>query len=188
MAKEEKNGLRPVIACVLMVIMLCCALIIGARKGWTKEQNALQQYREAVLESVQARVETAYNLLTVAGRYMSADDTLYAAVKDDLQSLENGKTTFSVVSTRQFQLDAQALLKALAERTDVQADARDNMYVTQMLPQAVEMCMSSDAITAYNEAASDCNDRMHSFSGMLARLTGMQYAALFEDGAQSTAN
>ena len=92
MAEKVKKSLHPAIACALMVIMLCCALLNGAHKAWTKEQNALEQYRAAVLESVQARVETANNLLTVAGRYTGASDPLYAAVQSDLRSMENGKT------------------------------------------------------------------------------------------------
>ena len=102
--------------------------------------------------------------------------------------MENGKTTFSVVSVQQFHDDAQALLQSLAQRQDVQADGRDNMYVTQMLPQAVDMCLSSDSAVAYNEAAASYNERMHSFSGLLARWTGVSYAALFTDGAQSATN
>ena len=172
MAEKVKKSLHPAIACALMVIMLCCALLNGAHKAWTKEQNALEQYRAAVLESVQARVETA----------------IYAAVQSDLRSMENGKTTFSVVSVQQFHDDAQALLQSLAQRQDVQADGRDNMYVTQMLPQAVDMCLSSDSAVAYNEAAASYNERMHSFSGLLARWTGVSYAALFNDGVQSATN
>ena len=87
MAEKVKKSLHPAIACALMVIMLCCALLNGAHKAWTKEQNALEQYRAAVLESVQARVETANNLLTVAGRYTGASDPLYAAVQSDLRSM-----------------------------------------------------------------------------------------------------
>ncbi len=188
MAEKVKKSLHPAIACALMVIMLCGALLNGAHKAWTKEQNALEQYRAAVLESVQARVETANNLLTVAGRYTGASDPLYAAVQSDLRSMENGKTTFSVVSVQQFHDDAQALLQSLAQRQDVQADGRDNMYVTQMLPQAVDMCLSSDSAVAYNEAATSYNERMHSFSGLLARWTGVSYAALFNDGVQSATN
>ena len=52
MAEKVKKSLHPAIACALMVIMLCCALLNGAHKAWTKEQNALEQYRAAVLESV----------------------------------------------------------------------------------------------------------------------------------------
>ena len=100
MAEKVKKSLHPAIACALMVIMLCCALLNGAHKAWTKEQNALEQYRAAVLESVQARVETANNLLTVAGRYTGVSDPLYAAVQNDLRSMENGKTTFSVMTRK----------------------------------------------------------------------------------------
>ena len=41
MAEKVKKSLHPAIACALMVIMLCCALLNGAHKAWTKEQNAL---------------------------------------------------------------------------------------------------------------------------------------------------
>lgn len=50
------------------------------------------------------------------------------------------------------------------------------------------MCLSSDSAVAYNEAAASYNERMHSFSGLLARWTGVSYAALFNDGVQSATN
>lgn len=181
MAEKNKKSLHPALACVLMVLMLCCALLIGANKGWTKEKQPLQAYRETLLESLQARVETAYNLLTVAGRYVGETNAQYAAVQNDLRSMEKGMTSFYCVSAQQFYTDAQALLKTLSQREDVQADGRDSMYVTQMLPQAVEMCLSNDATVAYNNAAQAFNTRMSSFSGLLARWTGVESAPLFTD-------
>ena len=50
------------------------------------------------------------------------------------------------------------------------------------------MCLSSASAVAYNEDAASYNERMHSFSGLLARWTGVSYAALFNDGAQSATN
>lgn len=181
MAEKNKKSLHPALACVLMVLMLCCALLIGANKAWTKEKQPLQEYQKALVESLQTRVETAYNLLTVAGRYVDGADAQYAAVQADLRSMETGMTSFCCVPAQQFCTDAQALLKTLAQRADVQADGRDNMYVTQMLPQAVDMCLSSDATVAYNNVAQAFNSRMASFSGLLAKWTGVESAPLFTD-------
>ena len=47
-----------------------------------------------------------------------------------------------------------------------------------MLPQAVDMCLSSDSAVAYNEAAASYNERMHSFSGLLARWTGVSLSLI----------
>lgn len=178
---QEKKGLHPAIACAIMVVMLCCALLMGANKGWTKEKTPVDTARSELMETVQARIETAYNLLTVAGRYMSRDDALYAAMQQDLTSMEKGKENLRMISMEQFSSDAKALLSALSARPEVQSDSRDFMYVSQMLPQAVEQCLNGTAAQNYNAAAQHYNDRMNSFSGLLARLTGVKQAALFTE-------
>ena len=60
---------------------------------------------------------------------------------------------------------------------------RDGMYVSSMLPSAVTLCESRiQGFTYYNEAANDYNNGLHqSFSGWLARLTGLRDAVVFAE-------
>lgn len=179
----EKKGLHPAIACAVMVVMLCCALVYGANRGWTRERASLLEAHEDLQKSIQLRIETAYNLLTVAGRYVNESDALYAAVQKDLYSMEDGRDRLYMVSAAQFGADGKALLSALSARSDVQADSRDYMYVTQMLPQALEQCVSDKTADAYNAAARAYNKHMNSWStwpsGWLAMLTGVEPAAIY---------
>lgn len=184
-AKKEKKTLDYRIAFALMVIMILCSLCIGANKAWKNNRSGVSAGYAAWRENVQQRVETAYNLMTVAGRYLPADDQQLTAIKNDLDAMaatqETDETdTRRAAACEQFIADGNALLKTLAANAAVQSDARDNMYATLMLPQALEQCSNNSALTAYNEAARTYNDGMHSFSGLLARLTGVGYAPIFE--------
>lgn len=179
--KKEKKGLDPRIALALMIIMIICALFNGASKAWKKNRAGVEAAYDAWQENVQQRVETAYNILTVAGRYVTGDNELLAAVKNDLGGMADSVSSKASINRQaeaceSFVKDANALLVALSEDQRVQQDARDSMYITLMLPQAVEQCSNSAALSAYNTSANAFNDGLRSFSGLLARLTGVDYA------------
>ena len=178
---REKKTLDYRIALVLMIIMIIIALFNGASKAWKKNRVAVDAAYAQWQENVQQRVETAYNILTVAGRHMSGNDARVVSVKNDLNDMQaGGSAGFSAnqqaAACESFIRDAAALLNALAEEQQVQQDARDAMYVHLMLPQAVEQCSNTAALTAYNEAARAYNAGLDSFSGFLARIIGIDYA------------
>ena len=178
---KTKKQLDPRIAFAIMAVMICCALCIGANKAWKEKRQNVDAGYAFLADDLQLRVETAYNLLTVAGRYLPAADPQVAAVKKDLQQMESVSQkaealNAAVAGGRQFTDDASALLASLAANASVRADSRDAMYVTLMLPQAVEQCSGSAAITAYRTAAESSNSGLRSFSGPLARLTGVKAA------------
>lgn len=184
-AVKEKKTLDPRIAFALMVVMVCCALCIGANKAWTKNRLNVSASFSVWQENVQQRVETAYNLLTVAGRYLPAADEGMQELKTDLQTMEKGMGSESALESvaeacAEFSADADALLARLAANGAVAQDSRDSMYVSLMLPQAVEQCSNDSALQAYNAAAESFNDGMRSFSGLLARLTGVRYAPVYQ--------
>ena len=182
--QEEKRSLDPRAAFVLMVIMIICALLIGANKAWKKNRSGVNDGYEIWLESNEQRCETAYNLLTVADRYLPESSSLTSAVRADLLVMEQSASMDHMQSCveagSRFLKDASALLTDLAGNQDVLQDARDSMYVKLMLPQAVEQCANTAALDAYNKAAASYNAGMHSFSGMLARLTGVDYAPVID--------
>ena len=178
---KEKKKLDPRIAFAIMVVMICCALLLGANKAWTKKHQAVEISYSVLADNLTQRVETAYNLLTVACRYLPADHEQIAALRQDIQQMQAAGLTDRALSEalqggQRFSADAAALLSTLAANSSVQADSRDSMYVSLMLPQAVEQCSNSAPISAYQETADSFNQGMRSFSGLLARLTGVQLA------------
>lgn len=180
---KEKKSLDPRIALTIMIVMVCCALCIGANKAWKKNRVSVDAAYIAWEDNLQQRVETAYNLLTVAGRYLPATDAQVSTVREALKAMESADATSRANAGESFVTDAQALLSSLASNPSVQSDSRDNMYVTLMLPQAVEQCSNNAAKAAYNAAAQSYNDGLHSFSGLLARLTGIDFAPVLNSGA-----
>ena len=190
--REEKKTLDPRIAFVLMVIMICCALCIGANKAWKKNRSGVDAGYAVWQENLEQRVETAYNILTVGGRYLAADDAMAAALREDISSMQISASDAEAIQRKadasaRFLTDGKALLAALASNPAVQNDSRDNMYVTMMLPQAMEQCGGDTALNAYNAAAESYNDGMRSFSGLLAKLTGVAKAPVIRI-ANVTAN
>ncbi len=177
---EEKKGLDPRIAFVLMIIMIICALLIGANKAWKKNHSGVDAGFEGWKESVALRCETAYNLLTVADRYVSRDNTQVISVRNDLQQMEETADIMHMsecaVACNSFLTSAQQLLDSLKQDPAVIQDPRDSMYVSLMFPQAMEQCANNTALTVYNDAARTYNNGLHSFSGLLARLTGLGFA------------
>ncbi len=181
----EKKGLDPRIAFALMVVMIVCAFLIGANKAWKKNRAGLDASYMAWQENTQQRVETAYNLLTVAGRYYAQDDPQIAAVRKELTVMENtaGDLAARVNAASNFLRDGKQLLTDLAEKTQAAGDKRDTWYATQMLPQMLDQCGSDAALADYNIAVMEYNGGLHSFSGWLARLTGVKYASYAEIAA-----
>lgn len=180
---KEKKSMDPRIALAIMIVMVCCALCIGANKAWKKNRVSVDAAYTVWEDNLQQRVETAYNLLTVAGRYLPSEDAQLTSVRSDLKTMESADTASRMSAGEAFLTDAQALLSSLAANPSVQSDSRDNMYVTLMLPQAVEQCSNNAAATAYNAAAQSYNDGLRSFSGLLARFTGIDYAPMLNTGA-----
>jgi len=180
--KSNQNGRLITVVCfVLMIVMIVAGLLNGAGKAYAKKYESVKNAWAGCNDAIQTRIETAYNLLTVAGRYMSKDAEAYAKVAGDLASMKEAGDKYTCVSAETFCTDANALLKTLQANEAVQKDSRDSMYATQMLPQAVEQCAGSSAVSAYNTAAEAYNKSLHSFSGFLAGIAGAANAQLFSE-------
>ena len=177
---EEKKGLDPRIAFIMMIIIIICALLIGANKAWKKNHAGVDVGFEGWKESVALRCETAYNLLTVAERYVSRDNAQVISVRSDLQQMEETADVRHMsecaAACNSFLVSAQSLLASLEQDPAVIQDPRDSMYVSLMFPQAMEQCANNTALSVYNDAARTYNNGLHSFSGLLARLTGLKFA------------
>lgn len=183
---KEKKTLDPRIAFCIMIVMICIALCIGARKAWIEKRIVVETAYAEWQENLEQRVETGYNLLTVAGRYLSQDDPLFSAMKNDVALMETATKGIAdgveaAAASQQFVNDANALLSAMSANPAVLSDSRDNMYVSSMLPQAVEQSGRDAAQQAYNTTAESFNKGMRSFSGFLAHLTGVDYAVVFPE-------
>ena len=178
---KEKKSLDPRIAFCIMIVMICIALCIGARKAWIEKRIVVDTAYAEWQENIEQRIETGYNLLTVAGRYLPQDDPLVTTLKNDISMMETATKGSAdgieaAAASQQFVKDANSLLSYMSGNSAVTSDNRDNMYVSSKLPQAVEQSGRDAAQQAYNTVAESFNKGMHSFSGFLAHLTGVDYA------------
>lgn len=167
-------------------IMLACivfALCWGAQKGWSSERREVEAAYDSLEDMLKTRIETANNILTVAGRHLDASDTFVAALKSDRDALADtgAGLTEKAAANEALETDALALLKKMAALDSVKADSRDSMYVAALLPQMLSDSGEFVTRTAYNEAAKSFNARFRSnfVSGTLARLLGVEPAQEF---------
>lgn len=174
--------LRAGMAFALMLALIAGGVLYGAYKGWTAERVPVEETYAGLESMLQTRIESAYNVLAVAKRHVAVDDEAYQKVDADRSRLENASSTLKEKAAANDDLarDAAALLDKLAKTDSVQADARDKMYVESYLPQMLAQSEEKTVGAAYNQAAADFNSRInHTFSGMLAKLLGIQPAQEF---------
>lgn len=169
------------LAFFLMLLMVLAAVLWGACKGWASERAQVEAAQGSLTEMLSARREVITNILTVAGRHLPAEDEQLAGLRADRDLLVSGADLARRAAAHErLTRAAGELMARLAALPSVQADARDSMYVRSMLPQALEQSQSLVQEAAYNQRASDFNQRLGaSFSGRLASLLGVRPAQQF---------
>ena len=175
-------------AIAIMVILVAGSVVYGAYRGWTDERALVNETRAGLESMLQTRVESAYNVLTVAKRHLPENDEAYLRVVQDRNDLEEGSKGANdnlaqkARANDALTVDAAALLDKLAQLDSVKNDSRDNMYVTSYLPQMLAQSEQKTAGAAYNQAGADFISRMNgTFSGWLARsFLGIKPAAEFK--------
>ena len=173
--------LRSGIAFLLMLCLVIAAVGIGAYQGWSNEKKAVEDTYAGLEKMIRARVESAYNLLTVAGRHLPGTDAHMAqliSARDVLES--DAPLPQKAAANEALSKSAGEILSALSALPSVQADSRDKMYVESYLPQMLEESEARTAGAAYNTAAAAFNRELEeSLSGFVARLLGIRPAEEF---------
>lgn len=166
---------------LLLILMVALALFIGAYKGYRQEKEQVESALGSLETVFASRVETGNNLLTVARRHLPEGDELLSSVTRDVQMLTSqAPLPQRAEANLRLEKDGRSLLGALENNPSVQADSRDLGYVTGLLPQALEQSAQWADAGKYNEAAGAFNKRLSgTFSGFLARITGVSEALLF---------
>lgn len=168
-------------AFVLMVVLVIASVGIGAYRGWSQERARVEETYAGLENMLQTRVETAYNVLTVAKRHPDAGAERIRQVEQLKDLLESGASLpAKAKANQQLSQDAAELLAHLSALSSVQNDSRDKMYVESYLPQMLEQSEEKTAGANYNSAAREFNQKLNStFSGFLAKLMGIQPAEEF---------
>lgn len=176
---------RPVFAFFLMLVLIVAAVALGAYRGWSNEYAAVQEMSGSINRMLASRVETANNILSVAARHLPAKDEDVASLRVDLDYLR-GDFALSQKATanRHLTEDALIVLEKLRGLESVKNDKRDLMYAQTLLPQMLSESGELTAQNEYNRAARSFNERLSGspLSGKLARLFGVHFADVFDDG------
>jgi hypothetical protein len=166
---------------LLLLLLTAASIAVGATKGYQQEKAQVESTMASLDALFSSRVETGYNLLTVARRHLSKDEALLKAVEVDILDLSSqGQWQRKVEANAHLETNAKDLLKALEQAPGVQADARDLGYVTGLLPQALDQSAQWADAAGYNQAAKAYNERLNSsITGRIAKMLGVTEAALF---------
>lgn len=170
-----------VLSTVLMIALIVSAVLWGAYKGWRDERVQVEQSVAGLQEMLSVRREVAYNVLSVANRHLPEDDESVTSLRQDTDALGRRSTlTERAALNAKVERDATLVLEKLASLESVKADDRDLMYVSALLPQALEQSAKLTEQAAYNQMAEDYNHRkQRSLSGRLAGLLGIADAEVF---------
>lgn len=172
------KGILSTVACVLLALALAVfAVGNGALRGWTDErEQALHtlQGNSDMAALLSTRAMDAANLAVVAARHLSADhpDLLalrkaYAVLTDEASSAAQAAQADAALT-----LAAANLGQSLPELPSVQADTRDQVYISTLTRALAE---GTNAADAYRAAVEDFNRRLNaSLTGKLAMLLGVE--------------
>jgi len=177
-----KKELKPGVAFVLMLVMICCALINGSYRHWRERCDMAAMYYDAIDQQIDLNIRTAHNLHTVAARHLEADNTALSSLKEVIGQMSDAEKelSYKVRMCDRFVQIAKPLLDSLVTLPTVQEDSRDSMYVFGMLPQAVTECENRQAFDYYDQYAMAFNNELSStLTGFFAGIVGvdtMEYA------------
>ena len=171
-----------IISWVLLVVMIIGALLFGAYRGWTGEYADVTKAAASLREAYTARMETAYNVLTVAKRHLPAGSERIAAVSGDHAAFSGRQASLADLhrASEKLTADAAEVSTELRGQESLQADERDSMYASQLLPQMLDS--TENLVRAeekvYSEMTGDYNARFDKYriSSFLAGLFGVSRA------------
>ncbi len=171
--------------CLLIALALVLgSLAWGARKGWQAEaQNHTNLYEQesGLKSSLALRAADASNLLKVAERHLSKQDSQFQAVASARDVLKDERIALPerCRANQTLSLAVDALTQALQAKSSFQESVRDQNYLMS-LSQSLLSYNQSGAAQAYNNAAEDYNQRKrNSLSGIVAGYLGIEDAPLF---------
>lgn len=182
--KAFRLGLVPAI--LLTAGMVSLALLWGAHQGWQQELGQVKRSLGQVEERLSLRKQAGANLLVVAKRHLPAEEALLSKLQGEVEALGSKASLVARTSAAaNMQQTATQLFEALQQVPGLQQDSRDSMYVNQLLPQQLEQSAPSGWHDEYSLQAHSYNQRLQgSFSGWLARLTGVRQAERLTEGVE----
>ncbi|NLM61688.1 MAG: LemA family protein [Clostridiales bacterium] len=175
---------NPKVACVIMVAAIILSVIIGGHRSLSAEAakvedifyNGVAGDGFGVNRELSYRVGLANNMVTVAKRYLPADDPDIKAVLDACSAIEKAKkTTDKVAANRKLQSACSDLYERLGK---VDLNEKDSRYRENLM---TDLNSSNDIISrdGYNQKAEQFNTELKRFpANIIGRITGIKAFAL----------
>lgn len=170
-----KQTLLNILCGILCAAMIIGAVCIGAVRGWQNERNeALTTLSAGGELSVQLeeRAMDAANLIVVVSRHLDASDERLVRLQE-LRALLSSQADAGALVQADAELTslAQSLGQSLPGLASVQADARDQAYISTLTRTLGE---STNVSESYADIVRSFNNRLiNSPTGILARLLGV---------------
>lgn len=175
---EGVKGILSTVMCVVLALALIVfAVGSGAVRGWQGERTkALDTLRQStdMASLLENRAMDAANLSVVAARHLDADHPDLLALKNAYAILTSDASPAADIAAADAALTQAAvnLAQLLPELPSVQADQRDQVYVSTLTRTLAEMTSVADVFDA---AVKDFNRRLASSpTGQLAMFLGVE--------------
>jgi len=168
-------------AVIAMVAMMLIALLLGTSKAFSSMQQYVQTLfydgTTGISKDLDDRINTAYNLTTVATRYLDSGDPAVAEVLAAREALTSASGVSEKYRANVRLTDATtALYEKLGTLPLSEQDAKYRRSLDADLRSSNEIISHSD----YNLAAAEFNKGLSTFpASVLARLLGYRPIELF---------
>lgn len=183
---NKRNGAQG-FAMLVCAIMIFTAICIGGYRCVASERSSVLVYFESgdgtqqdlgIRYLLNKRIGEAYNMLSVASRYIGTSESAYTDVSNAITALENEENpnkAYSCNNTLTSSCDALA-----AKLSGYALSEKDAQYLSEIKTNMTSYNMQTEHC-AYNEKAAEFNEQvLDRFpTGMIARLLGVKTLSLF---------
>lgn len=174
----------PKVACIIMVVAIVLSILLGGHRSLSAEASKVEDifYNGVdgdglgVNSDLSHRVELAYNMVTIAKRYLPADDVDIKQVIGACSALENsGNPSDKIRANNELQLACVSLYERLegSDLSQTDAEYRDDLMTNLYSRNHII------SLDGYNQKALEFNISLNRFpANILSRITGIKPFAL----------
>jgi hypothetical protein len=184
--KLLKNRVFAIIICALLIVS---SIYIGSGGLYKEYKSTITFFTEGsdgdgygIAYDLEYKVGQAYDLLTVAGRYLDQDDLLMVNLNEAIEEMETALETNDASAA----YDANTALNIACDAIDDSLEKKDDLSESDIryLEEIKDELSSRDQIIGhsdYNDLASAFNAMLSKFpTNLVAKLRGIGEIPLFE--------
>lgn len=179
-----KHRLPVSLSVLIALVLVAFGLFYGTLSGFNEDRadvTALLEMENGLMDVLGYRAADGFNLCAVARRHLMAEDDALIALQTASERLRSARALSDCMEADKSLGSAVSAVSArLQETLSFQQSQRDQNYLV-MLTADLSNLSSSAAVTTYNAAAEEFNNRLNApVFGALARLLGVEACPVYQ--------